>query len=112
VDFLTRNEHFHLAIAEMAGNQRLMDMLSRVLGELTRVFHLGLDLRDSTQEMREEHLSLSHALCARDTQAALQVVESQIARSQQRIMEVLLKGNNPGKAGDFEQILRIQNRNP
>ena len=112
VEFLNRNEQFHLAIAEMAGNQRLVEMLSKVLGELTRVCHLGLDLRDSTQEMREEHVSLTQALCVRDTQAALHMVESQISRSKQRIMEALLDGASLGKAGEIEHALRIETRKP
>lgn len=89
-EFLERNAAFHRAIAAAAGNQRLVDLISRLLDELTRVFHLGLDLRDSAGEMRDEHVTVARALCDRDPDRAEQIVRSQIERSQQRVLEALL----------------------
>jgi DNA-binding GntR family transcriptional regulator len=88
-DFLTRNADFHLSIAIAASNRRLADQISRLLDEMTRIFHLGLDLKDSAEEMRDEHLALVKALCDRDPDRAEQLVQSQIARSQQRVLEAL-----------------------
>jgi DNA-binding GntR family transcriptional regulator len=87
--FLARNTDFHRSVAALAGNRRLADQILKLLDEMTRIFHLGLDLRDSATEMREEHLNLVKALCARDPCRAEQVVRSQIARSQQRVLEAL-----------------------
>ena len=90
-DFLQRNNEFHRSIATLSGNQRLMDAISRVLGELLRLFHLGLDLRDSAEEMREEHVELVGALLERDPDRAEEIVQKQISRSQERIIEALVQ---------------------
>ena len=87
--FLSLNADFHHSLGILAGNQRLADQISKVLDELTRVFHLGLDIRNSTDEMRDEHLMLAQALRDRDPDRAGQIAQAQIARSQQRILEAL-----------------------
>ena len=88
-DFLALNADFHHSIAIIAGNQRLADQISGLLDEMTRIFHLGLDLRDSAEEMRDEHLALVKALCDRAPDRAEQLVRSQIAHSKQRVLEAL-----------------------
>ena len=110
VSFLARNVDFHRSIAEAAGNQRLVDLVSKLLDELTRVFHLGLDVRDSAEEMRDEHLALARALCDRDPDRAERIVQSQIARSQNRILEALIRrlgGDAPSSLGDTVQVRRL-----
>jgi DNA-binding GntR family transcriptional regulator len=87
--FLERNAAFHIAIARLAGNARLAEALAGLLDELTRIFHLGLDLRDSAVEMEAEHLALAEALLARDAARAEQEVCDQIVHSQQRVLEAL-----------------------
>jgi DNA-binding GntR family transcriptional regulator len=97
-EFLDRNTEFHRSIADTVGNQRLSESITRVLNESTRIFHLGLDLKDSALEMRDEHVTLSKALLARDSRLALNIIRSQIERSQQRIVEALMtnmQGNQP-----------------
>jgi DNA-binding GntR family transcriptional regulator len=89
VRFLERNAAFHNTIARLAGSPRLSDALAGLLDELTRIFHLGLDLRDSAAEMQSEHMALAEALLARDPERAAQVAADQIQRSQQRILEAL-----------------------
>lgn len=88
-EFLSRNAEFHRSVAVAAGNQRLADQISRLLDEMTRVFHLGLDLRDSAAEMRDEHMSLARALRAHDGNQAAHIAHAQIARSQERVLEAL-----------------------
>jgi DNA-binding GntR family transcriptional regulator len=104
-EFLARNFEFHRSVAVAAGNQRLADSIARTLAELTRVFHLGLDLRDSAAEMRDEHIALTQALEARDADRAEAIVRSQISRSQQRVAEALMgsAGGVSGRAmGDIQ----------
>ena len=111
VGFLARNVDFHRSIAEVAGNQRLVDLVSRLLDELTRVFHLGLDVKDSAEEMRDEHIALAQALCERDPDRAEQIVQSQIARSQNRVLEALIRrlGDGIGDGlGGTVQVRRLQ----
>jgi DNA-binding GntR family transcriptional regulator len=57
---------------------------------MTRIFNLGLDLRDSAEEMRNEHVALVSALATRDVQRAEQIIEDQIRRSRQRVVEMLI----------------------
>ncbi|MEW5721115.1 MAG: GntR family transcriptional regulator [Chloroflexota bacterium] len=90
-NFLTHNKDFHLAIAQATENQRLVELVARVLDELTRIFHIGLDLRDSANEMRDDHLALAGALQKRDADLAVQLVQREIARSQARVMEALTR---------------------
>jgi DNA-binding GntR family transcriptional regulator len=97
--FLQRNAEFHQAIAAAAGNQRLTDQVGLILDALNRVFHLGLDLKDSAEEMREDHEALSQALLKRDADRADQIIQSEIERSQARVMEALK--NVPGAVSSF-----------
>lgn len=105
--FLEQNADFHRSVASLAGNQRLVDQISRLLDELTRVFHLGLDLRDSAEEMCSEHVALAEALLARDAPRAVEVTRGQISRSQQRVVEGLLRGVGDGAARGLAGAIRL-----
>jgi len=98
------NADFHRSLGLLAGNQRLADQISKVLDQLTRVFHLGLDLRDSTDEMRDEHLMLAQALSDRDPDRAEQIAQAQISRSQQRVLEALTDSLLGGAVGGLRSI--------
>jgi len=102
--FLDLNADFHRSLGLLAGNQRLADQISKVLDQLTRVFHLGLDLRDSTDEMRDEHLMLAQALSDRDPDRAEQIAQAQISRSQQRVLEALTDSLLGGAVGGLRSI--------
>ncbi|HEY6072350.1 MAG TPA: GntR family transcriptional regulator [Anaerolineales bacterium] len=87
LEFLQHNIGFHVEVAALSGNRKLAEMLSAVLNEMTRIFNLGLDLRDSAEEMRREHQDLVEALIDRDEAGALQQITEQIQTSRQRVME-------------------------
>lgn len=110
-EWLARNADFHRSIAVAAGNQRLVDLISRLLDELTRVLHLGLDLRDSGEEQRDEHVALAQALCDRDPDRAEQSFQSAIERSQRRVLEALtqrLAGDAPNNLSRTLQVKRLE----
>ena len=111
-DFLAHNADFHRSIAVAARNQRLVDLVSRLLDELTRVFHLGLDLRDSAEEMRNEHLALAQVLCDRDPGRAEQIVQSQIVTSQNRILEALTRRISGIPSGDLSDAVQVRRLEP
>ncbi|HPH96062.1 MAG TPA: GntR family transcriptional regulator [Anaerolineaceae bacterium] len=94
-EFLNRNAAFHSSIARAAGNQRLAEQVARILDELNRVFHLGLDIRDSADEMKQDHVALSEALRNRQAELAVQVVQAEIERSQARVQEALRRTAGP-----------------
>lgn len=87
--YLADNTRFHTAIALAAGNQRLADAVGKVLDELTRVFHMALDLRDSADEKVRDHVNLVEAMIARDTDRALHYIHEEISHSQRRVLEAL-----------------------
>jgi DNA-binding GntR family transcriptional regulator len=89
VAFLERNAAFHCSIAKLSNNSRLVETLQNLLDELTRIFYIGLNLRDSTEEMRGEHLDISEALLKRDTALAENIMRNQIEKSQLRVLEAL-----------------------
>lgn len=90
--FLAQNKAFHLAVARLAGNQRLVTLLDRLLDDLERLFHLGLDVRDRAQALVAEHVELVDAVTARDPDRAARVVEAQIGNARQMVLEGILEG--------------------
>jgi len=105
IKFLNRNSEFHLAIAKTTGNVRLVDSLAKLLDEMTRIFHLGLDVRDSAEEMRTEHLALAKSLLDRDAERAVGHVQHQLNNSQQRIIDALGHSISMGKIEIMSGIL-------
>ena len=90
-EFLENNLHYHLAIAEVAGNAQLTRVLGDLLESMQRIFFLGLDLGDFGGEMRGEHEQLNAVLRARDADGAAACVREQIKASKQRILDALVQ---------------------
>jgi DNA-binding GntR family transcriptional regulator len=88
--FLERNLDFHLRVAALSGNDRLVATLADLLSSMQRFFFLGLDLGDYGAEMRGEHECLVAALRRRDRAATVACLERQIASSRDRIVRALL----------------------
>jgi DNA-binding GntR family transcriptional regulator len=59
------------------------------LDEMARIFHLGLNFREMSQEVRAEHLAIATAIYNRDPDKAEQTSREEIANSRERILEVL-----------------------
>src|ERR671927_1451486 len=64
--FLRANREFHVAVAEASGNRRMAQFVGKLLEDMERILHLGLDLRDSAEEMAAEHGELVDALLRGD----------------------------------------------
>ena len=94
ISFLKTNRTFHLAMAEATNNQRLISLLSDLFNEMERLFHLGLRLRDSSEEMRREHRELVTALEHGDIHRALKAINHQIISSRDRILEAIIDGQS------------------
>lgn len=100
--FLNQNANFHVSIATATGNKRLAFQISKTMDELNRVFHLGLDLRDSAVEMRQDHLALVDALRRRAPDLAEQRIQAEIQLSRERVMEALKRyPNSSALKGEF-----------
>lgn len=92
ISFLQTNRAFHLALAEAAANQRLVTLLDGLFNQMERLFHLGLRLRDSSEEMRREHQELVAALEIGNIEGASAAIEEQIIASRERILEAIMQG--------------------
>lgn len=88
-EFLKQNAKFHYQIAWISGNKRLADAIEKTLNELNRVFHLGLDYRDSADEMHQDHTQLAQALLTRNADSAEEIIRGEIERSRERVLKAL-----------------------
>ncbi len=92
ISFLKTNRDFHLALASAAANRRLVVMMDDLFNEMERLFHLGLRLRDSSEEMRVEHSEVVAALELGNVTQVRAVLAEQIIASRDRILEAILHG--------------------
>ncbi len=89
-DFLRANRDFHVTIAEASGNARLTTTLAGLLDEMERLLHLGLALRNRTEEMQHEHKTLVDALIRGDGEAAAGIAAEQVDASRKMVMDAIL----------------------
>jgi DNA-binding GntR family transcriptional regulator len=89
-DFLDRNLEFHIRLAELSRNDRLVAILRDLLSGMQRFFFLGLDLGDYASEMRSEHEQLVELLRRHDPDDAVGCVRNQIQSSRDRILRALI----------------------
>ncbi len=88
--FLRANREFHVAIADANGNIRLARVLGQLLEEMERLFHLGLAVRDRTDEMIHEHQDLLIAIAAGDAEAAARSTIEQIESARKMVMDGIM----------------------
>jgi DNA-binding GntR family transcriptional regulator len=88
--FLEANKDFHVAIAQASGNARLAHALSQLLDEMTRLLHLGLGIRNRTQEMQHEHRTLVRALVRGDGATAEKICREQIEAARDMVLNAML----------------------
>lgn len=88
--FLAANRAFHVTISEAAGNRRLAELIASLLDQAERLFHLGLRMRNRTEEMQHEHRALVEALAAGDGARAEAVAAEQIEAAQRMVHDALL----------------------
>jgi DNA-binding GntR family transcriptional regulator len=88
--FLDANAAFHVAIAQAAGNQRLAIMIAQLLDQMTRLLHLGLGLRNRSQEMQHEHRTLVKALARGDGETAERISREQIEAARNMVLSAIM----------------------
>ncbi|MDX2437453.1 MAG: GntR family transcriptional regulator [Acidobacteriota bacterium] len=89
-DFLDRNFDFHIQLAALSRNDRLVAVLRDLLSTMQRYFFLGLDLGDFATEMRTEHEELVQLLQPEKAEEAADCLRQQIHSSRDRIMRALI----------------------
>lgn len=88
--FLRANSEFHILIATVTGNERLVSTLRNVLHEMERIFHFGLSERNRTDEMRYEHEALIVALTEGDADAAERAICAELVSSKAMVLDALM----------------------
>jgi DNA-binding GntR family transcriptional regulator len=91
VAFLDCNLDFHIQLASLSRNDRLVSVLRDLLGSMQRFFFLGLDLGDFASEMRSEHEELVALLAGDDPGQAVASLSRQIVSSRDRILRALIE---------------------
>jgi DNA-binding GntR family transcriptional regulator len=88
--FLRVNKAFHISIARATGNDKLARMIEAILEEMERLFHLGLELRNRSDEMRHEHSALIEALVTGDKDGAERQTVAQLEAARKMVLDALL----------------------
>lgn len=88
--FLEANKAFHVEIARASGNARLADAVEQLLDEMTRLLHLGLGLRNRSQELQGEHRALVKALTRGDAGTAERICREQIEAAHGMVLSAIL----------------------
>ena len=88
--FLDANKAFHVAIAQATGNCRLATMIAQLLDQMTRLLHLGLGLRNRSQEMQHEHRTLVKALARGDGETAERIAREQIESARNMVLSAIM----------------------
>ena len=89
-DFLDRNLDFHIQLAVLSGNERLVAVLRDLLATMQRFFFLGLESGDFASEMRGEHEELVALLEHGELGEAAACLRRQIQSSRDRILRALI----------------------
>ncbi len=92
--FLEANKAFHVAIAQATGNPRLADAVDHLHDEMTRLLHLGLALRNRSQEMQHEHRALVKALVRGDGGTAERICRDQIEAARNMVLSAILTSSS------------------
>ncbi len=94
-ELIERNQDFHLAVAELTGNQRVTGALRRVLEDSKRIFHLGITALP-VDEMVETHRRLVEAIERGDLDAAIGVCDIEAFGTAERVVGQLMRGVQVG----------------
>ena len=87
--FLDNNRDFHLKLAALGRNERLVAVLRDLLDSMQRFFFLGLEVGDFGTVMRSEHEQLVTLLKRDAVAAAVACLRNQIELSRARILRAL-----------------------
>ena len=92
--FLDATKAFHVAIAQATGNPRLARCIGELHDEMTRLLHLGLGLRNRSQELQHEHRALVKALLRGDGGTAERVCRDQIESTRSMVLSAILTSSS------------------
>jgi DNA-binding GntR family transcriptional regulator len=74
----------------VTGNDRLVAALGQILKEMERLIHIGLSLRNRSDEIHQEHQSLIDALAGGDADEAERLTREELAASKSMVLDSLM----------------------
>jgi DNA-binding GntR family transcriptional regulator len=94
-EWIVYNRHFHLAVAELSGNNRLMEATHSVITAFDRLTYASVLQLESDKvhdipalyKMDREHAEIITALQARNAKRAVSLVQAHVERSRTRFLE-------------------------
>lgn len=92
-DRFALNRRFHLAVAEAAGNARLLEHISRQLDALERIFYLGARLGQEGQDTKVTHAQIVEVIAGNDPAEARRVMTLHNLQTQQGLLLSLTTGS-------------------
>ena len=90
--YLEENREFHYRVALATRNKWLAEVVGGLLDQMQRILFLRLDLRDSTDEMVEEHRQLVAALKKRNGALAKRAMTDSIENARKAVLEAIMRG--------------------
>jgi len=97
-EHMISNRDFHLAIAEASGNPRLVTFIGRLLEDVERLYHLGIEFNTSDASHGDHHQGLVEALMKGDPHLAREMMADAVQASRQRVMESLIGSKAAARA--------------
>ena len=91
-EYLKENREFHCVVARATRNKQLAGEVERLLEQIQRLIYLRLDLRDSADEMVQEHCQLVATLRSRDRHLARKVMVASIQTARAAVLEAIMLG--------------------
>jgi DNA-binding GntR family transcriptional regulator len=88
--FLEASKAFHVAVAGITGNDRLSSMIAELHDQMTRLLHLGLGLRDRSNEMLLEQRALLKALERGNGDVAERLAREQIEAARNMVLSAVM----------------------
>ncbi|MCU1403907.1 MAG: transcription regulator family protein [Glaciihabitans sp.] len=96
-ELIKRNCEFHIALAGLSHNAKLVEAVRRVMDDSVRVFHLGLPAFAS-HGMQVDHDALINAIKDRDVETVTTLLHAEAYDASQRVLEQLLRNPDPRTA--------------
>ena len=91
--FLQANTEFHLTVAMVTGNDRLVGLLAQILKEMERLFHFGLSLRNRSDDLLQKHQVLIDALTRGDADEVERVTREELTASKNMVLDALMSSD-------------------
>jgi DNA-binding GntR family transcriptional regulator len=103
------NRTFHSAIARASGNQRLADMVCRLIDETSRLIFIDRSLHPEEYLHFPDHIRLVHAMQMRDVGTARKAMSDHIEYARKRIFELVVSSQTgiPLRMNDVESRLTL-----